>query len=37
LPKDKEDNQTQQRREPVVQYEKNIPDIDIDESEFPFN
>ena len=34
----KTDNQTQaqQRREPVVQYETNIPDIDIDESEFPF-
>jgi single-stranded DNA-binding protein len=37
LPKDKEDNQAQQRREPAVQYEKNIPDIDIDESEIPFN
>jgi len=34
----KTDNQAQaqQRREPVVQYERNIPDIDIDESTIPF-
>jgi single-stranded DNA-binding protein len=37
IPKDKEDNQGQtQRKEPPIEYQSDIPEIDIDETSIPF-